>query len=724
MSQESNKNKVFTDYAAIIRGLMPPTQGLLFHNHVGKLFWRDDAVPTEALNDAYKAALQNLLLSRTYDPINCRVMLEQHVAYLLPIINDNADLLGALTVLLPAEAADLPYRDCHAALLPALSSLGRELILRRNLTELKSAASDPESDHRFLRSLPVQARHPDGFEAAIRSLLETTLEQLKLEGVTLLVPERQLRMSVGSQSLSYADGAKLIQQLAGFSGLTEAQLNTAHVRGMEIAGLKAARAWPIINERKQLIGLLVLAWPQTKADSSEKSTSLAGLVATTIELVLERAFDPLTGLLNWPAFEQALAQAYEDEGNDYTLMYFDIDQMQVVNNTFGRATGDEIIAKFGDLLRDKLRGQTLTRITGDGFAALVSGLDLNATAELGKEIGANLRATEYNLDGNTVRPTASIGVADLVRNSDGVKGALIAAQTSCQAAKDRGRNRVEIYQSGDSSIVQRIDDMQMIGSVRSAVEEGRLTLFAQPVVRLDGDSSLSYHEILVRMLDENGYPVEPEEFLGAAERYQLMKELDEWVVTNAVRALKQHQDRPDAEPLRLAINLSGQSIDNEQFLDFLKTELTQPDAPAERICFEVTESIAVQNAEQARAFMEEIAILGAEFALDDFGKGQSSFTYLKMFPIRKLKIDGSFVADITESKVSRAMVKAIVDIARVMEIETVAEFVQDEAVLEAIREIGIDWAQGYLVGAPVELADLLGPQNQKYARTNSSQLPI
>jgi diguanylate cyclase (GGDEF)-like protein len=724
MTQENNKNKVFTDYAAIVQGLLPQIQGVLFHNHIGKLFWRDERISNEILTDDYKSALQNLLLSRAYDPINCRMMLDDSAAYLFPIINDNADLLGALTVLLPDAAADLPYSECHATLLPALSSLGRELILRRNLTELKNSGSGSASDHRFLRTLPIQARHKDGHEAALGSLLKTSLEYLQLDGATLLIPDRQLQMNVGKQSLSFDDGSKLLKQLTGFSGISEAQIDAAHVNGMDIGGLTGARSWPVLDERKQLIGLLILSWPRATQEITETTSSLAGLVVTTIELVLERAFDPLTGLLNWPAFETALATAYAAENSEYTLMYLDIDQLHVVNDTFGRKTGDEVIHRFADLLREMIPDQILTRMTGDGFAVMLSGLDLDATAKLAEEICTKIHKEEYSLDGKSYRPTVSVGVSYLIRDDDGVRGALVPAQISCQAAKDRGRNRVETYQSGDASIVQRIDDLQMIGSVRSAIQEGRLTLFAQPVVRLDGDTSRAYHEILVRMLDTKGNPVKPDEFLGAAERYQLMRELDEWVVTNAIRALIKHKTSGDEIPLRLAINLSGQSVGNEKFLDFLKEKLQQPDVPTDRICFEVTETVAVQNADKARAFMEEIVILGCEFALDDFGIGQSSFSYLKEFPIRKLKIDGSFIADICDNPVSHVMVKAIADIARVMEIETVAEYVQDEAILEAIREIGIEWAQGYLLGAPIQLGELLGAEEFNDAVKKPSELPI
>lgn len=727
MSHQQNKNKTFKDYAALIHALIPETGGVLFHNHLGKLFWRDSHIETRVLTGAYKDALQNLLLSRVYDPLSCRVMMGDWAAYLLPISEDSGSQLGTTTILLPSDAADLPYKACLDKIRPALSALGRELILRRNLTELKNSSRAPDAEHKFLRMLQIQTRHKVGYEAAIRDILSISVEFLSLQGATLFIPGRNLRINIGEQAGKLENSEKFLQQFGGLNSfVSEAKINSAHENGMVINGLDTDRCWPILNENQEIIGLLLLSWPSKSADISTLQNSLAGFVVTTIELVLERAFDPLTRLLNWPAFENALSLAYANTGTEYTLMYLDIDQLHVVNDTFGRKTGDKVMQHFASILLETLTGQIITRITGDVFAVLLPGVNIKDAAQLAEDIRKKVPKADYALEGKTYRPTVSIGVSDLVRDADGVRGALIPAQISCQAAKDRGRNRVETYQSGDANIVQHFDDLQMIGSVRSAIEDGRLILFAQPIVRIDDDQSLTYHEVLVRMLDDNGNPVEPDEFLGAAERYQLMTELDQWVASNAIRSLAEHKAQSNEHPLRLAINLSGQSVGNDQFLDFLKHELASTDVPTRRLCFEMTESVAVQNVTKAAAFMKDIKMLGCEFALDDFGKGQSSFAYLKRFPLDKLKIDGGFIADIINDDVSRVMVKAIVDVAHAMNIQTVAEYVQDKATLKMIREIGIEWAQGYLIGAPVKLSTLLDynePTNHHTA-ANASDLPV
>jgi len=284
----------------------------------------------------------------------------------------------------------------------------------------------------------------------------------------------------------------------------------------------------------------------------------------------------------------------------------------------------------------------------------------------------------------------------------------VPAQVACQAAKERGRGRCEMYQSSDASIVRRMDDLNLVGSIRSAIEGGRLVLYAQPIIKLKGTANFSHYEILVRMLDSAGNALEPSEFLGTAERYQLMQELDRWVVSKAIDTLVETCTDSDGKPLHFAVNLSGQSLGNDQFLDFVRSELSRTAVSPDRLCFEITETVAVTNLQKAQLFMKVLKDIGCQFSLDDFGTGLSSFAYLKLFPVNVLKIDGSFVQDIAENEVSRSMVSAIAEIARVMKIETVAEYVESETTLNIVREIGVDWAQGFHVGEPVRLKELFG----------------
>jgi diguanylate cyclase (GGDEF)-like protein len=387
-------------------------------------------------------------------------------------------------------------------------------------------------------------------------------------------------------------------------------------------------------------------------------------------------------------------------------MYLDIDQLDVVNDTFGRDTGDEILRSFASILRQVLSPHIVTRVTSDSFAALLSNCSVEEAEILAQDICAKLRNLDYASGAHNYKPSVSIGVASLMPNEKDLRSVLVPAQVACQAAKDRGRGRVEVYQSTDISIIRRMDEINQVGSIRNAIDAGRLILFAQPIVRMDEQQHGSYYELLVRLLDTAGNPVEPAEFLGAAERYHLVQEIDRWVVAKAIETLATRGETLEGHAMRFAVNLSGQSLGNDQFLDFVRAELARTAVSPNRLCFEITETVAVSNLQKAQLFISEMKKIGCMFSLDDFGTGLSSFAYLKLFAVDKLKIDGGFVQDICQNEVSRSMVSAIAEIARVMKIETVAEYVQDEETVDILRAIGVDWAQGFHIGEPVRLTEL------------------
>jgi EAL domain-containing protein (putative c-di-GMP-specific phosphodiesterase class I) len=286
--------------------------------------------------------------------------------------------------------------------------------------------------------------------------------------------------------------------------------------------------------------------------------------------------------------------------------------------------------------------------------------------------------------------------------------ALAPAQVACQAAKERGRGRVELYQQGDASIIQRLDDIHQVGHIRSAIENNRMTLVAQPIVAIQpGKTAAYYYEVLVRLIDSDGAHVMPADFFSAAERYQLMEELDRWVVTETLQLLAARMGDFEDLSLRIAINLSGQSLGSEQFLPFVVEQIKTSGVPARMLSFEVTETVAVANLQRAQKFMHTLKDLGCRFSLDDFGTGLSSFAYLKLFPVDTLKIDGSFVRDITTNVTSQSVVAAIAEVARVMQLQSVAEYVQDEEAMVLLKDLGVTWGQGFLLGAPEPLAEKL-----------------
>jgi diguanylate cyclase (GGDEF)-like protein len=398
------------------------------------------------------------------------------------------------------------------------------------------------------------------------------------------------------------------------------------------------------------------------------------------------------------------------------LLYFDIDRLHVANDTLGREIGDEILGSFARIAREELPGHLLTRITSDSFAALLLDTDIDSARQHAETICNRVRLLEFGSGDRIYRASVSIGVGPLGGADGDEGGPLAAAKVACGAAKDRGRGRVEVYQAADESIIQRFDNIRLVGQIRNAIESDRLMLVAQPIMPVREVASHPYCEVLVRFLDDEGRQISPADFLAAAERYQLMEELDRWVVTRTLQLLEPHVVRLAGTGSRFAINLSGQSLGSEQFLPFVQDRLASTSVPPEMVCFEITESVAVANLQRAQTFMHTLKRIGCKFSLDDFGTGLSSFAYLKLFPVDTLKIDGSFIRDLSSNVVSQSVVAAISEVARVMQLDSVAEFVQDEATLALLRKLGITWAQGWLFGQPVPLSErvaaLAGSNNE------------
>ncbi len=300
----------------------------------------------------------------------------------------------------------------------------------------------------------------------------------------------------------------------------------------------------------------------------------------------------------------------------------------------------------------------------------------------------------------------SIGIADFGNDSD-IARALTTARMACEAAKDHGRDRIEIFNDKNLSVIQRHDDMQLVAAIQQALDGDEFELLAQPIVSLDGSDDRPCYEVLLRMKDSDGNEVPTKDFFSAAERYTLMPQIDRWVLSKSIARLADHAERVETSNAVFSINLSGQSLSDDNILEFIEDELKQCDLPPSALCFEVTESAAVSNLTKAQAFIDALRKRGCAISLDDFGAGLSSFAYLKNFKVDTLKIDGSFIRDITDNRISESMVAAITQVAKVMELSTVAEYVESEKTRKLITELGVNYAQGHIIGKPAPIDSVL-----------------
>jgi diguanylate cyclase (GGDEF)-like protein/PAS domain S-box-containing protein len=422
--------------------------------------------------------------------------------------------------------------------------------------------------------------------------------------------------------------------------------------------------------------------------------------------------DALTGLVNRREFEKRLTHALEEThagDRQHVLCYMDLDQFKVVNDTCGHVAGDELLRQLTTILHDRIRKtDTLARLGGDEFGVLFDGLSLDDALNKSQELLDAVQDFRFVWEDKTFSIGASIGVVAITAETENSAVALSNADSACYIAKDSGRNRLHVYQQDDRQLAERRGEMQWVSRIRHALDQQRLRLACQaiePVSPASPDDGMRF-EILLRMKGEHGELIPPGAFLPAAERYNLMPALDRWVVEQTMQQLSQWH--PGLPKLRLCtINLSGSTIGDESFLRFVEQQLRDWQIPANRICFEITETAAVANLSKAIRFIRHLKEYGCRFALDDFGSGMSSFAYLKNLPVDFLKIDGNFVRDIANDPIDRAMVAAIHQVGSVMGIRTIAEFVEDEDIRQALSEIGVDFAQGYGIHRPQTLAELM-----------------
>jgi len=421
--------------------------------------------------------------------------------------------------------------------------------------------------------------------------------------------------------------------------------------------------------------------------------------------------DALTGLTNRHEFERRLRRALyhaQEEGAQHALLYLDLDQFKIINDTCGHIAGDEMLKQVAVVLQQPIREtDTLARLGGDEFGVLLENCPQDRAEAIARALLQEIRDFRFVWQDKTFALGVSIGLVMITGDGKTLTDVLSAADMACYAAKDRGRGRVHVYSDNDADLAQRQGEMQWVARINHALEENRFELFRQCIVPLAGQDDGAVHcEFLIRMRETDGELVLPGAFIPAAERYNLMPALDRWVIDAVFRHVAQHGPPVAGANGRTLcfINLSGASLSDDTFFAYIRDKLDEYRIPRGTICFEITETAAIANLGTAVEFIQEIREAGCLFALDDFGSGLSSFSYLRTIPADFLKIDGIFVRDMVEDPMDAAIVEAINSIGHVAGLRTIAEFVESAAIRERLRAVGVDFAQGFGISAPEPLA--------------------
>lgn len=433
-------------------------------------------------------------------------------------------------------------------------------------------------------------------------------------------------------------------------------------------------------------------------------TELRGM---TRQMSYQATHDALTGLVNRREFERRLDEALEAarQGDGaHVLCYLDLDRFKVVNDTSGHLAGDSLLREVAKILRDAVRdSDTVARIGGDEFGLLLLGCPLEKARQIADDICRAIAEHRFVWRDKVFSIGVSVGIVELSRESGTMDELLAAADSACYVAKRRGTGQVAVYSARDEAAARHSGELQWLHRLQSALKDNRFQLYHQPIVpALGANGGGPALEVLVRLRDATGTDIAPGAFMHAAERYRLSTFIDRWVVQTTLAALG--RGAIQTPPGRtVAINISGQTLGDTQFLEFVVDCFDRTGVAPARVCFEISEAAVSANLEQARRFIQVLHGMGCQFALDDFGAGAGSFVNLKTLPVDFVKIDGSFIRNLGSDPVNQAMVGAMIDLARTLHFRVIAEAVEDDAALEAARNMGVDYLQGYVIARPAPL---------------------
>jgi diguanylate cyclase (GGDEF)-like protein len=706
----------FDPYGRLLRLLMPSLRGVVVHDGYANLVWASDELDLtdepQIINDAIANALSDTSefagVARTIDA--------DRVVYAFAVRGEHIELMGVVSLIVRLSSSQLeprPLQTVRQLVQPALECLRRELALRAKLGSSERDLNIKERDLELMMEISSnQSVAGDTDEFSV--ILKTGLDRMGCALAALWVPDKNVSVSMtrSGQPMSPEPLMRAQHHLMAWMQMQQRTIVVNHISKVasDVAAPYKILACPIRHHSERVMGVLALFNPPSAPDFDTQQTRVAEMLAKRSTSIIQAQYDTSTGLMTRQAFERQATNllASSSATDAHAILYLDIDRLHVINETFGMHVGDDVIVSVADRMAKTLPpGALSARISGDRLAALIPNSNMESAARIAEQIRGAAEDIVPRAGQGSFEVSVCLGVAPIGRSDNPLAHALATAEIACKAAKDRGRNRVEMFQDSDQSIIRRHTDILVIGKLRDALDNDSFRLDAQPILPLRGNYGRPRFELLIRMLGDRGEIIPPGKFLSSAERYQLMPTVDRWVVRRACELLGQHSAAVGEEFARFAINLSGQSLQDETFLGFVVDQLKASSLPPGVLCFELTETATIGNLEKAQHFMRTLQELGCQFALDDFGTGVSSLAYLKDLSVNYIKIDGSFVRDAIVNARSESMIKAIAQLAKVMCMETIAEYVETDLLRVRMADLGVDYGQGFAMGKAQPLEELL-----------------
>lgn len=704
----------------LLRSLVPRATCFCLYDGASQCVWSSDGADDHEL-DSFVVELPNdLVHGGGKEPIR-RTLSSGRTALVLPVSDDRRQPLGAFVTVFSKNAGKSSWFNpslLQKILLPAVEVMSQLLTMGRKLDGAERNISAVDDELKLVYSIDKKVHNATRRHAGLAELIGQSGRFLGIAYSVLLLPAKRIRISathstwqsVNRRAVDRYIVEALMPQMETAGG--PMVFDISEVESADAAFNDGCQAMlsPLRDAKGNLEGVVAQIGRVCGESFDDGHKRFMAHIVRKVEYVIEQSFDPMTGLMNRGGFEAQLKESglnLKADGDAHQIIYFDLDNLQLVNDTFGREAGDQVLMRFAHILETVLpKNAVATRLTGDDFAILMTHSSLEDALAVANSVRGQSDRLRYLQGSRSLQVTVSIGISAFdLRSSEGE--ALTAARIACEKAKDHGRDRIEIHDQDDQSIIRRYDDMQLIARIQKALDNDQFLLLAQPIVPATAPSSVNRYEILLRMQDGNGDAISSTALVSAAERYHLMPHIDRWVVSATLRAIRDRADELSENGSSFAVNLSGQSLGDDDMLEFIEDEIESSGVPPSLLTFEITESAAVSNIAKAQTLIASLRQRGCRFALDDFGAGLSSFAYLKSLTVDTLKIDGSFIRGIVDDRIAESMVAAITQVAKVMELETVAEFVEDEKAIPLLEGMGVTFLQGHAVGKPQPLLETL-----------------